>query len=146
MNDKNGRLTVVNMQSCTVYSLLENLTDAAIAYCDEIFYHFPLFDETLRHIGLCKRAISPIQRNPPKQCPSVVSSQRSPSCGYCALHAGVAFKCHYLVPSDLLTLQKVWTATAVTHLSPAYKLYIYMYSTKYICTNVESLSSNVKIF
>ena len=32
-------------------TLLEKLTDDAIP-CDEIFNHFPLFDETLRHIEL----------------------------------------------------------------------------------------------
>ena len=32
-------------------ALLEKLIDDAVAYsCDEIFDHFPLFDETLRHI------------------------------------------------------------------------------------------------
>ena len=48
------------------HTLLENLTDDAIAYClavfDEIFDHFPLFDETLRHIELCNNVISQIQR------------------------------------------------------------------------------------
>ena len=45
-------------------TLLEKLTDDAIP-CDEIFNHFPLFDETLRHIELCNSLISPIQRNLP---------------------------------------------------------------------------------
>ena len=39
-----------------------------LALCDEIFYHFPLFEETLRHIKLCSGVISNIQGNPPKQC------------------------------------------------------------------------------
>ena len=34
------------------------------ALCDEIFDHFPLFDDTLRHIELCN--ISLIRRNPTK--------------------------------------------------------------------------------
>ena len=41
-------------------TLLENLTDEAL--CDEIIDHFPLFDEILRQIELCK--LSQIQRNP----------------------------------------------------------------------------------
>ena len=42
---------VINLTFCPA-TLLENLTDAAIALCDEIFDHFPLFDETLRHTEL----------------------------------------------------------------------------------------------
>ena len=38
--------------------LLENFTDDAI---DEMFYHFPLFDETLRHIELCNSVISQVK-------------------------------------------------------------------------------------
>ena len=34
--------------------------------CDEIFNHFPLFAETLRHVELCNGVISQIQENPPK--------------------------------------------------------------------------------
>ena len=33
---------------------------------DEMFYHFPLFHETLRHIKLCNIVISHIKRNPLK--------------------------------------------------------------------------------
>ena len=51
-------------------SLLENLTDNAIAYCLAVCYkildYFPVFDETLRNIELCNGVISHIQRNPPK--------------------------------------------------------------------------------
>ena len=46
-------------------ALLENLTDDSISQlhiCD----YFPLFDENFRHIELCNRVISQIQRNPPK--------------------------------------------------------------------------------
>ena len=41
-----------------------------LALCDEIFDHFPLFEETLRHIKLCSTFsfISNIQGNPRKQC------------------------------------------------------------------------------
>ena len=49
---------------CTVYSILHtvrSLIDDAIAQllavCDEIFDHFPQFDETLRHIELCNSII-----------------------------------------------------------------------------------------
>ena len=34
--------------------------------CLEMFENFPLFDKTFRHIELCNRFISHIQRNPPK--------------------------------------------------------------------------------
>ena len=43
--------------------LLENFNDDAI---DEMFYHFPLFDEPLRHKELSNSVISQIQPNPPK--------------------------------------------------------------------------------
>ena len=39
--------------------------------CDEIFDHFPLFDETLRHKELCKSVVSQLQLNPPKFCLTV---------------------------------------------------------------------------
>ena len=44
-------------------TLLENLTDDVncLALWDEIFDHFPLFDDTLRHIELCNSVISQIQ-------------------------------------------------------------------------------------
>ena len=37
-----------------------------IALCEEIFDHFPVFDETLRLIELCNRENSQMLRNPPK--------------------------------------------------------------------------------
>ena len=51
-------------------TLLENLTDDVncLALWDEIFDHFPLFDDTLRHIELCNSVISQIQENTPKLC------------------------------------------------------------------------------
>ena len=45
--------------SVYIYSLLENLSYDA-------FYHFPLFDQTLRHIELRNSVISHKQQNPPK--------------------------------------------------------------------------------
>ena len=39
------------------YAFLGNLTDI-LALCEEIFDHFSLFDETLRHIELCNTVSS----------------------------------------------------------------------------------------
>ena len=49
-------------------TLLENLlmTLYGLALSDEMLDHFPLFDETVRHIELCNSVISYIQRNPSK--------------------------------------------------------------------------------
>ena len=52
--------------SCTVRKF--NGRRYCLALCDKIFDHFPLFEETVRHIKLCSTIISNIQRNPPKQC------------------------------------------------------------------------------
>ena len=49
------------LRNTTVW--LENVTGDAI-----LFHHFPLFDETLRHVELCNSVNSQIQQNPPKQC------------------------------------------------------------------------------
>ena len=49
------------------FTLLENKWWRYSLYlCDEMFNHFPLFDETLRHIEVSNSVISHIQRNPPK--------------------------------------------------------------------------------
>ena len=37
-----------------------------LAWCNEIFYHIPLFDETLRHLELCISVTCKILQNPPK--------------------------------------------------------------------------------
>ena len=51
----------------TVYPVRKlNQWRYCLALCDEIFDQFPLFDETLRSIELCKSGISKIQRNQPK--------------------------------------------------------------------------------
>ena len=51
----------------TKLKIIISMTAATLlALCDEIFNHFPLFDETSGNIELCNSVISPIQRNPPK--------------------------------------------------------------------------------
>ena len=47
--------------SCTVRKF--NWWRYCLALCDIMFDHFPLFDETLRHIELCNSVISHIQGN-----------------------------------------------------------------------------------